>query len=61
MTESEAIAAAAAAVEAAGFTACDASSFTHNNKAFAFSEESANGFSASGPAFEIVVPFNADA
>jgi len=55
MTDTEAIAAAAALVEAAGFTPCPFSSFVHNGKAFAFSSECHNGFSAFGPAFEVVV------
>jgi hypothetical protein len=46
---------AAAAVADAGFTPCAFSGFVHNGAVFAFSEESANGFSESGPAFEVVV------
>jgi len=44
-----------AAIIAAGFTPCPVSGFVHNGRVFAFSAESALGFSASGPAFEIVV------
>lgn len=50
-----AIAMAHAAIQGAGFTPCTFSQFTHAGRVFAFSEESATGLSASGPAFEVVV------
>ena len=56
MTTAETTAAARAAVEAAGFTPCDASAFVDDatGRAFSFSVESAGGTSATGPAFEAV-------
>ena len=42
-------------IKTAGFTPCEVSEFTHRGALFAFSSESANGFSSSGPAFEVVV------
>ena len=62
MTTAEitATAAAEAEVTAAGFTPCEFSGFVHNGKAHAFSVESANGFSESGPAFESIVPLEVE-
>lgn len=56
-----AIAIAHAAIKAAGFTPCTASQFAHAGRLFAFSAESANGLSASGPAFEIVIDISTGA
>ena len=56
-----AIAIAHAAIKAAGFTPCTDSQFTHAGRLFAFSIESANGFSISGPAFEIVIDISTGA
>lgn len=50
-----AIATAHAAIKGAGFTPCTFSQFIHAGRVFAFSEESFTGFSAFGPAFEVVV------
>lgn len=61
MTNAEATTTAENAVKAAGFVPCPVSGFIANGapnqtpKAFAFSAESATGFSEGGPAFEVVV------